>query len=74
MDQCGDNKNDQRIAAISACILEGIDTHRHILATLKRLGVKTSHASVLLDGGNKKMRHDVPWLLDKSTGRYRLID
>ena len=35
---------------------------------------RTSHASVLLAGGNKQMRHDVPWVLDKASDRYVLTN
>jgi hypothetical protein len=73
IEQCGNNKNDRAVAAIGACILEGIDTKPHILGVLKR-HFTTSHLSIMLDGGNKSMRHDIPWRLDKATGRYILID
>jgi hypothetical protein len=71
---CGTNKNDQVIAAIGALIAERIDTKPRVLGMLKKLGFNTQHGSVMLDGGNKKMRHEIMWRLDKETGRYHLVD
>ena len=70
IDQCGTNKNDRAILAISACILEGIDTKLHILGILKRLDFDTGHIVIMLAGRS----YDVPWVLDKATGRYRLTN
>ena len=68
---CGSNKNDRAIVAIKICILEGVDTKRHIVSCLMQAGLENSHAGAIIDTrqGPSPTAHE--WRLGQD-GRYRL--
>ena len=70
---CGPDRNGQAIAAVCASIDEGIVMRPRLYGVLLKLGFKREHANIILDGGTKNMRHDVPWYIDEG-GRYRLTN
>ena len=73
LEACGSDKNGRAIAAISACIIEGINTRSRIVGVLTKLGFNSRHANIMLNGGTKSVRYEVPWRLDRETGRYHLL-
>ena len=69
---CGTSKNDQAIAAITACIGEGIDTRGQIMEVLIRLGFDRGHAAIMLKMGTGTVFLRRHWTRD-GEGRYSLL-
>lgn len=71
IDQSGANKHDRAIVAISACIMEGIDTGPRIIDTLEQLGFKGSHVGITLNRETGINPERSRWSRD-AEGRYSL--
>lgn len=69
----GANLNDQVKLCIGICIANGIDSKRHIVGTVKKLGFNNFHIGAIIDNstGNNPERH--LWSLGED-GRYRNLD
>lgn len=66
------NKHDQALVLIEACLDQGIDTRKGIIAALVELGFDYRHVAILLNehAGTNPERHS--WRRDE-TGRYSLL-
>jgi hypothetical protein len=59
LDDCGPNKNDRAIVLITACISDGVNTGREIIARGVSLGLDPAHVALILskDAGSNPDRH-----------------
>ena len=71
--ECGPNKHDQAIALISACILDGWNTHKQIVGALGPLGMNPAHVRIILEEGTGTSPARHFWRLDKE-GRFSLLE
>lgn len=71
--ESGPNRHDMAIVAIAACIANGIDTSKAILAIAAELNLDPQHVGIILrsDRGTDPARHR--WRRD-ATGHYHLLD
>jgi hypothetical protein len=71
LDDCGPSKNDRAIVLITACISDGVNTGKEIIARGVRLGLHPAHVALTLnkDAGNNPDRHR--WRRDDQ-GTYSL--
>lgn len=69
---CNQNKNDQAIVLIAACIDHGINTGRWIIGTLKPLGFNPQHLGKMLrdNAGSDPKRF---WWQRHADGTYRSL-
>jgi len=74
MDDCGPkpNKHDLVIALITACITEGVNTRREIIAVLVHLGLNNKHVAMMLKEGAGSDPEAYRWRRNED-GVYRLL-
>ncbi|MCK8457894.1 hypothetical protein [Sphingomonas faeni] len=69
---CGPNKNDQAIVAITVCIGERIDTTKAICEVLARLGFDTRHVAMMLIKNSAASPGPARWRKD-GDGHHHLL-
>lgn len=67
------NLNDRAKFCIGVCIANGIDTKRHIIGTVRKVGFKTGHVGAMIDSSTGKDPERYLWSLGKD-GLYRNLD
>ncbi len=71
LDDCGPSNNDRAIVLITACISDGVNTGKEILARGVRFGLNSAHVALILsnDAGSNPDRYR--WRRDDQ-GTYSL--
>lgn len=65
------NRHDRALAAITACIADGIDTKQDLIRVLAKYGFDGGHIANVLNDRKGPFRNSEHWSID-ANGRYRL--